>query len=33
MDWAGRNAKFHSKAEPTLVHKVRRYISVMLAIR
>jgi len=33
MDWAGRNAKFHSKAEPGLVNKVRQYIAVLLAIR
>src|SRR5215471_4803746 len=33
LDWAGRNAKFHSKAEPSLVQKVRQYISVLLGIR
>jgi hypothetical protein len=33
MDWAVRNAKFHSKADPRLVHKVRQYISVLLVIR
>lgn len=33
LDWAGRNAKFHSKAQPALVHKVRQYIGVLLAIR
>jgi len=33
MDWAGRKAKFHSKAEPGLVSKVRQYIAVLLAIR
>jgi mRNA interferase MazF len=33
MDWSGRKAKFHSKAEPALVSKVRQYIGVLLAIR
>jgi len=33
MDWAVRNARFHSKAEPALVNKVRQYIAVLLAIR
>ena len=33
MDWAGRKAKFHSKAELGLVSKVRQYIAVLLAIR
>ena len=33
MDWAGRNAEFHSKAEPGLVNKVRQYIAVLLALR
>ena len=33
MDWAGRKAKFHSKAGPELVAKVRQYIAVLLAIR
>ena len=33
MDWAGRNAKFHSNAEPVLVSKVRQYIAVLLGIR
>lgn len=33
MDWAGRSAKFHFKAEPALVSKVRQYIAVLLAIR
>jgi mRNA interferase MazF len=33
MDWAGRKAKFHSKAEPVLVNKVRQYIAVLLALR
>lgn len=33
MDWAGRKAKFHAKAEPALVGKVRQYVAVLLAIR
>lgn len=33
LDWKARNAKFHSKAEPALVKKVRAYLAVLLAIR
>jgi len=33
MDWAGRRAKFHSKAEAALLGKVREYISVLLGFR
>jgi mRNA interferase MazF len=33
MDWAGRRAKFHSKAEPSLVGKVRQYVAVLLGLR
>jgi mRNA interferase MazF len=33
MDWVGRKAEFHSKAEPRLVNKVRQYICVLLALR
>lgn len=33
MDWAGRKAKFHSKAEPALVNKVRQYVAVLLGLR
>jgi mRNA interferase MazF len=33
MDWAGRQAQFHSKAEPTLLTKVRQYVAVLLGIR
>jgi mRNA-degrading endonuclease toxin of MazEF toxin-antitoxin module len=33
LDWAGRQAHFHSKAEATLLPKVRQYISVLLGIR
>ena len=32
MDWAGRKAKFHSKADSVLVSKVRQYIAVLLAL-
>jgi mRNA-degrading endonuclease toxin of MazEF toxin-antitoxin module len=32
MDWAGRNAEFHSKAPSTLVVKARKYIAVLLQI-
>jgi len=33
LDWSGRNTKFHSKAEPGLVSKVRQYIAVLLGLR
>jgi mRNA interferase MazF len=33
MDWAGRKAKFHSKAELPLVNKVRQYVAVLLGLR
>ena len=33
MDWSGRNAKFHSKAAPAVVTKVRQYVAVLLGIR
>jgi mRNA interferase MazF len=33
MDWAGRKAEFHSKADPRMVNKVRQYLSVLLGIR
>jgi mRNA interferase MazF len=33
LDWAGRQAQFHSKAEATLLPKVRQYIAVLLGIR
>lgn len=32
MDWAGRRAQFHSKAAPSMLTKVRRYIAVLLSI-
>jgi len=33
MDWIGRQAKFHSTAEPALVSKVRQYVAVLLGLR
>jgi len=33
MDWAERKAKFHSKADPALLSKVRAYLGVLLGIR
>src|SRR5271167_1980619 len=33
LDWFGRGAKFHCKAEPRLVSKVRQYIAVLLGLR
>ena len=33
LDWAARHAQFHSKAEATLLPKVRKYIAVLLGIR
>ncbi len=33
LDWSGRSAKFHSKAEPALVNKVRQYVAVLLGLR
>src|SRR6202166_2980274 len=33
MDWVVRKAKFHSKAEPALVGKVRQYVAVLLGLR
>lgn len=33
MDWSGRKAAFHSKAEPALVKQVRQYVSVLLGLR
>jgi mRNA interferase MazF len=32
MDWKVRNAKFHSKADPSLLSRVRSYIAVLLRI-
>jgi mRNA interferase MazF len=33
VDWKVRKAAFHSKAEPTLLNRVRAYIAVFLRIR
>ena len=33
LDWAGRKAAFHSKADPALVIKTRQYLAVLLGIR
>src|SRR6266568_1519556 len=33
LDWAGRQAQFHSKAKPALLTRVRQYIAVLLGIR
>lgn len=33
VDWAARNASFHSKAGPDLLAKARAYIGVLLGIR
>ena len=33
LDWEARHAAFHSKADPTLLKKVRGYIAVLLGIR
>ena len=33
MDWGGRNAKFHSKAAPSLLANVRQYVAVLLGLR
>ena len=33
LDWHGRRAEFHSKAEAGLLAKVRTYVAVLLGIR
>jgi mRNA interferase MazF len=33
LDWNGRRAEFHSKAEAGLLAKVRTYVAVLLGIR
>jgi mRNA interferase MazF len=33
LDWSGRGARFHSKAEPALVSRVRQYVAVLLGLR
>lgn len=32
MDWAARKATFHSKADPTLLARVRAYLGVLLGV-
>jgi mRNA interferase MazF len=32
VDWKERDAKFHSKADPALLNRVRGYIAVLLRI-
>jgi mRNA interferase MazF len=32
LDWTGRRAEFHSKADPFLLSKVRKHIGVLLSI-
>ena len=33
LDWAGRKAKFHSRAEAALFTKVKLYVGVLLGLR
>lgn len=33
LDWARRNAKFHSRGDVALLAKVRLYLAVLLGIR
>jgi mRNA interferase MazF len=33
VDWVARKAAFHSKADPTLLAKVRVYLGVLLGLR
>jgi antitoxin component of MazEF toxin-antitoxin module len=33
MDWAGRKAKLHPKAESEFINKVRQYVAVLLGLR
>ena len=33
LDWKIRKVKFHSKADPALLNRVRSYIGVLLRIR
>jgi len=32
VDWKERDAKFHSKADPALLNRVRGYVAVLLRI-
>ncbi len=33
MDWRARSVAFHSKAEPSILSRVRAYVAVLLRIR
>ena len=33
LDWAARNAEFHSKAPADLLRKARTYVTVLLGLR
>ncbi len=33
LDWTARKADFHSKADPSLLAKVRAYLGVLLGVR
>jgi mRNA interferase MazF len=33
LDWIGRHAEFHSRADRALLEKVRAYLGVLLGIR
>jgi mRNA interferase MazF len=33
LDWSGRGARFHAKAAPALVSRVRQYLAVLLGLR
>jgi mRNA interferase MazF len=33
LDWSARKADFHSKADPSLLTKVRAYLGVLLGVR
>ncbi len=33
LDWAKRNARFHSRGDVALLGKVRQYLAVLLGIR
>jgi mRNA interferase MazF len=33
LDWLGRSANFHSKAEPAILSEVRQYVAVLVSLR
>ena len=33
FDWTARKTEFHSKADPTILDKVRAYLEVLLGLR